>query len=221
MNSCNKINIYQIDAFSDQVFKGNPACVVPLKEWLPDSTLLNIAKENAVAETAFFVIENKKNIWLTKNTDNKCIINKDIVLPPNNIEKDENTGILKLTKPDSFTAIKDLRHPDSTEDEYNILCSERWYDWFTIPDYHNGNKYAVEIDSGGGKKCFKPCKFGSILTSDTQNLSAYVGENKNKCINRDLIDNGRLKNTLLFTPYAIIFLFGSTKNDLIDLYNYS
>ena len=53
-----KINIYQIDAFSDQVFKGNPACVVPLKEWLPDSTLLNIAKENAVAETAFFVIEN-------------------------------------------------------------------------------------------------------------------------------------------------------------------
>ena len=107
----------------------------------------------------------KKNIWLTKNDANECIINKDIVLPPNKIEKDENTGILKLTKPDSFTAIKDLRHPDSTEDEYNILCSERWYDWFTIPDYHNGNKYGAEIDSGGGNKCFKPCKFGSILTA--------------------------------------------------------
>jgi PhzF family phenazine biosynthesis protein len=53
-----KINIYQIDAFSDQVFKGNPACVVPLKKWLPNSILLNIAKENAVAETAFFVMEN-------------------------------------------------------------------------------------------------------------------------------------------------------------------
>ena len=162
----------------------------------------------------------KKNIWLTKNDANECIINENIVLPPNKIEKDQNIGILKLTKPDSFTAIKDLRYPDSTEDEYNILCSERWYDWFTIPDYHNGNKYAAEIDSGGANKCFKPCKFGSILTSDTQNLSAYVVENKNKCINRDLIDNGRLKNTLLFTPYAIIFLFGSTKNDLIDLYNY-
>ena len=176
---------------------------------------------NKVGDKYFFNCAlDKKNIWLTKNDDNKCIINKDIVLPPNNIEKDENTGILKLTKPDSFTAIKDLRYPDSTEDEYNILCSERWYDWFTIPDYHNGNKYAVEIDSGGGNKCFKPCKFGSILTSDTQNLSSYVGENKNKCINRDLIDNGRLKNTLLFTPYAMIFLFGSTKNDLIDLYKY-
>lgn len=162
----------------------------------------------------------KKNIWLTKNDAHECIINKDIVLPPNNIEKDENTGIHRLTKPDSFTAIKDLKYPSTTDDEYNIICSERWYDWFTIPDYHNGNKYASEIDSNGENKCFKPCKFGSILTSDTKNLSAYLGENKNKCINRDLIDNGRLKNTLLFTPYAIIFLFGSTKIDLIDLYKY-
>ena len=47
--------IFQIDAFTDAVFKGNPACVVPLKQWLPDTVLLNIAKENAVAETAFFI----------------------------------------------------------------------------------------------------------------------------------------------------------------------
>ena len=47
--------IFQIDAFTDTVFKGNPACVVPLKQWLPDTVLLNIAKENAVAETAFFI----------------------------------------------------------------------------------------------------------------------------------------------------------------------
>jgi PhzF family phenazine biosynthesis protein len=50
-----KLAIYQIDAFTDTVFGGNPACVVPLDAWLPDDTLLKIAKENAVAETAFFV----------------------------------------------------------------------------------------------------------------------------------------------------------------------
>lgn len=50
-----KLQLYQIDAFTDKIFGGNPACVVPLKEWLPDETLLWIAKENAVAETAFFV----------------------------------------------------------------------------------------------------------------------------------------------------------------------
>lgn len=48
-------NIYQIDSFTDKVFGGNPACVVPLEEWLDDNILLKIANENAVAETAFFV----------------------------------------------------------------------------------------------------------------------------------------------------------------------
>lgn len=47
--------LYQIDAFTDKMFGGNPACVVPLTEWLPDELLLLITKENAVAETAFFI----------------------------------------------------------------------------------------------------------------------------------------------------------------------
>ena len=50
-----KLDIYQIDTFTDQLFGGNPACVVPLPHWLPDDILLKITKENAVAETAFFV----------------------------------------------------------------------------------------------------------------------------------------------------------------------
>ncbi len=50
-----KLDLYQIDAFTDEIFRGNPACVVPLNDWLSDEILLNIAKENAVAETAFFV----------------------------------------------------------------------------------------------------------------------------------------------------------------------
>ncbi len=50
-----KLPIFQIDAFSDKVFRGNPACVVPLENWLKDEVLLKIAQENAVAETAFFV----------------------------------------------------------------------------------------------------------------------------------------------------------------------
>jgi len=50
-----KLELYQIDAFTDKIFGGNPACVVPLKKWLSDDILLKITKENAVAETAFFV----------------------------------------------------------------------------------------------------------------------------------------------------------------------
>jgi len=50
-----KLELYQIDAFTNKTFGGNPACVVPLNEWLSDDLLLQIAKENAVAETAFFI----------------------------------------------------------------------------------------------------------------------------------------------------------------------
>ena len=47
--------IYQVDAFADAVFKGNPAAVVPLDAWLDDSVLQAIAMENNVSETAFIV----------------------------------------------------------------------------------------------------------------------------------------------------------------------
>ncbi|OWY22937.1 PhzF family phenazine biosynthesis protein [Sphingobacteriales bacterium UPWRP_1] len=49
------VDIYQIDAFADAVFKGNPAAVCPLQEWLPDTLLQHIAEENNLSETAFFV----------------------------------------------------------------------------------------------------------------------------------------------------------------------
>lgn len=47
--------IYQLDAFTNLRFAGNPAAVCPLETWLPDDTLLAIAAENNLSETAFFV----------------------------------------------------------------------------------------------------------------------------------------------------------------------
>ena len=55
-----KLDIYQIDAFTNKMFGGNPACVVQLQEWLENDLLLKIATENAVAETAFFIIRDDK-----------------------------------------------------------------------------------------------------------------------------------------------------------------
>jgi predicted PhzF superfamily epimerase YddE/YHI9 len=50
-----KLEIFQVDAFTSKPFGGNPAAVVPLEAWLSDSTMLQIAAENNLAETAFFV----------------------------------------------------------------------------------------------------------------------------------------------------------------------
>jgi len=47
--------LFQVDAFAEGVFTGNPAAVVPLKAWLPDALLAAIAEENNLSETAFFV----------------------------------------------------------------------------------------------------------------------------------------------------------------------
>jgi PhzF family phenazine biosynthesis protein len=50
-----KLPIYQVDAFAERPFEGNPAAVVPLERWLEDGMMQAIAAENNLAETAFFV----------------------------------------------------------------------------------------------------------------------------------------------------------------------
>lgn len=50
-----KLNLYQIDAFADKLFAGNPAAVIPLEHWLDDVLMQRIAEENNLAETVFFV----------------------------------------------------------------------------------------------------------------------------------------------------------------------
>lgn len=53
-----KLLIYQADAFTSELFGGNPAAVCPLKSWLPDELMQKIAFENNLSETAFFVKKN-------------------------------------------------------------------------------------------------------------------------------------------------------------------
>jgi predicted PhzF superfamily epimerase YddE/YHI9 len=50
-----RLPLYQVDAFTDRLFGGNPAAICPLETWLPDATMQAIAAENNLAETAFFV----------------------------------------------------------------------------------------------------------------------------------------------------------------------
>jgi len=52
------MNIYQVDAFNNELFKGNPAAVIPLDNWISDELMQNIAEENNLSETVFFVKKN-------------------------------------------------------------------------------------------------------------------------------------------------------------------
>ena len=67
-----KIPFYQVDAFSRKIFGGNPAAVCPLESWPADEILQNIAAENNLSETAFFVQRSKgryKLRWFTPTVE--------------------------------------------------------------------------------------------------------------------------------------------------------
>ena len=66
-----KLPIYQVDAFASKVFEGNPAAVCPLDEWIPDTNMQNIAMENNLSETAFFVRQEDgyRLRWFTPTTE--------------------------------------------------------------------------------------------------------------------------------------------------------
>lgn len=51
----NKIEIFQVDAFTDNLFQGNPAAICLLDEWLSDYVMQSIGNENNLADTAFLV----------------------------------------------------------------------------------------------------------------------------------------------------------------------
>jgi PhzF family phenazine biosynthesis protein len=50
-----KLILYQVDAFTNKLFGGNPAAVIPLKKWIPDELMQQLAMENNLSETVFFV----------------------------------------------------------------------------------------------------------------------------------------------------------------------
>jgi len=53
-----ELTLYQIDAFANKPFEGNPAAICPLNEWLSDEIMQSIATENNLSETAYFVKNN-------------------------------------------------------------------------------------------------------------------------------------------------------------------
>lgn len=66
-----RLEIFQVDAFATRCFEGNPAAICPLEHWLPDALMQNIAQENNLAETAFFVPEGEgfRLRWFTPTVE--------------------------------------------------------------------------------------------------------------------------------------------------------
>ena len=57
-----QLTIYQVDAFTNKLFQGNPAAIIPLEKWLDTELMQTIAMENNLSETAFFIPSSQPGI---------------------------------------------------------------------------------------------------------------------------------------------------------------
>ena len=112
-----RLKIYQVDAFANEVFKGNPAAVCPLTSWLPENKMQKIAAENNLSETAFYVPE-KDGFhirWFTPTTEvalcgHATLASAHVLFKHENYTEKEiifycKSGILKVTKNDSLITL--------------------------------------------------------------------------------------------------------------------
>ncbi len=112
-----KIKLFQVDAFTDKVFGGNPASVCPLDKWLSDSVMQLIAMENNQAETAFFVRnQNGFHIrWFTPTMEvdlcgHATLAAAYVLFELENfqeqtVEFSSRSGLLSVTKEDEFLTL--------------------------------------------------------------------------------------------------------------------
>lgn len=145
----------------------------------------NYAYQNCVLTT--------NNPWKSINGTNEyCMLPIDITLPEHLVY---NTESKKIDKPPDIPLYKAKKD----------CCQEKWYDWFSIPDFHLGNRAYFHQDSSN-VKCYAPCDIGSV--PDPEN-------NNEKCISKNRYYYGLYANSLNYLPISFILLLGSTKDSLL------
>jgi PhzF family phenazine biosynthesis protein len=127
-----KLPFLQVDAFADRTFAGNPAAVIPLDEWLPDSMMQAIAMENNLSETAFTIPAtgdaDYELRWFTPTTEVALCGHATLASGHVLIERDEvrfrtrKAGILLVRREGEglaldlpVTLVKPAAHPDLLE----------------------------------------------------------------------------------------------------------
>ena len=128
-----ELSIYQIDAFASEIFKGNPAAVCPLEEWLSDDEMQSIACENNLSETALFVPTNNgfHIRWFSPTSEvalcghatlaSSFVIFNILNYDNDKIEFESKSGILTVTKnADSFTLDFPAQPPQKCETPIEI-----------------------------------------------------------------------------------------------------
>lgn len=126
------MQLFQIDAFTNRIFGGNPAAIVPLDSWIPDALMQAIALENNLSETAFIVPKGKDIFqirWFTPTVEvDLCghatvaaahVFYEHLGFEGNEIVFESKSGILTVRKEDSFYILNFPTDNLQKANEYN------------------------------------------------------------------------------------------------------
>lgn len=126
-----KLKIYQVDAFTHQLFGGNPAAICPLEAWLPNDLMQKIALENNLSETAYYVKKNDQFEirWFTPTAEvdlcgHATLASAFVLFNYEGYQNEEivfstvNSGILKVKKQGDFLT---LNFPTDTLESVSLF----------------------------------------------------------------------------------------------------
>ncbi len=201
-----KIPIFQIDAFTENLFGGNPAAVCPLENWLEDKVLKDIAIENNLAETAFFVQLSNNHFhlrWFTPECEmdlcghatlaSAFVIFEEMGYDRDEIVFDTQSGLLKVKKVDDYLELNFPSRPPIKadlpliiRDGLNIQPIEIW----------KSRDYLLVYDSEDDIKSLKPNT--AILNQINIDPGGIIVTAKGKAEGVDFVSR-------FFTPQAIVF----------------
>jgi PhzF family phenazine biosynthesis protein len=134
-----KLNLYQVDAFANKLFSGNPAAVIPLQQWPDDALLQAIALENNLSETVFFVPSTTKGAdydirWFTPAVEiNLCghatlasayVLFTILGFDKNELRFNSKSGMLTITKKDDLITMDFPSWKPERLDVYHDSLSE-------------------------------------------------------------------------------------------------
>ncbi|MDB5227517.1 MAG: isomerase [Bacteroidota bacterium] len=178
------MKIYKLDAFTDQVFKGNPAAVVPLEKWLPVETMQQIAAENNLAETAFFVKEGDKYHikWFTPTVEielcgHATLASAFVLFNYMNYDREEihftcQVGDLMVKKEGEYITLNFPADAGITVDDVSMLEENLGLKPLNVRK--GRTKYLVEVESEEVVQNFQP-DFQKIKNIDKQVIITAKG----------------------------------------------
>ena len=159
--------IYQVDAFTDKLFGGNPAAVVPLEKWMSEDLMQKIAAENNLSETAFYVKDRGRFEirWFTPVAEvslcgHATLGSAFVIFNCEGFEEDEipfyspRSGELKVTKNGGWL---DLTFPADEIRKVEITPElESWFDKKLKAAFKGKTDYMLVFDNESDIKNIKP-----------------------------------------------------------------